>query len=284
MTNRHIRNPIKHHGYKPTKNFGMLAQDLIRDGKISSDAFRVYALLVSHESGYQESGESIAARYGWGQARTERAMKRLQDERLLVVQRYLTVRGTRAYETYHVPRSRRFTAAEVTEYGKTVTLGSPKTGNGGDPNRVEGVTQNGSGGLPETGKGGDPNRVTTEYQLENQLEDHLQKTNLEDGTHPDPWATSVPAVPGKNLEIERLDTDQECSPSPLPGSKKMPGAEESHDPAGNVTLIKPQDLEPDHVLLLLAYHESGHPLPDRYAHITFEDLMNLSEEHRVGSE
>ena len=137
---RHTRNPIKHHGHRPTKNFGLLAEELIRDGKISSDAFRVYALLVSHKPGNEESAESIALRYGWGQAKTQRAMKRLQDERLLMVQHFVTAKGTRAYETYHVPRSRRFTAAEMTDLGKTVVLGSLKTDQGDDPNRVGGVT------------------------------------------------------------------------------------------------------------------------------------------------
>jgi hypothetical protein len=66
-------------------------------------------------------------------------MNRLQDERLLVVQHFVTAKGTRAYETYHVHLDGRFTDAQVAELGETITL---KPSKGGDSKRVGGVTQN----------------------------------------------------------------------------------------------------------------------------------------------
>jgi hypothetical protein len=70
---KHVRNPIKHYGRQPDEDHVRIANDMVRDGGLSSDAFRVYALLVSHDPDrFEESEAGIGERYGWGQARTKR--------------------------------------------------------------------------------------------------------------------------------------------------------------------------------------------------------------------
>jgi hypothetical protein len=103
------RNPIEHHGGDPDDGFAMIANDLIRDGDIGADAFRVLALLLSHDgsSSYQESATAIAARYHWGRNRAIKALRELVASRRLVIQEHQTAKGTRAYERYHVHKSRR---------------------------------------------------------------------------------------------------------------------------------------------------------------------------------
>ncbi|WP_132413961.1 hypothetical protein [Mycobacteroides abscessus] len=90
-----------------------MRNELARDPDLSAEAFRVYVLLLSHNDGYRESAVKIASRFGWGKQRARKALRELVEARLLVVQKHTTARGTRAFETYHLHVTGRFTDAEV---------------------------------------------------------------------------------------------------------------------------------------------------------------------------
>jgi hypothetical protein len=118
LSRNHVGNPIEKHGDKPSQHYAPIANEMVRDGSISANAFRVLALLLSHDTNYQESAGEIAKRFGWGRNRAIKALRELVAARLLVIQNHVTQQGTRAYETYHVHMSRRFTEAEVERLGR----------------------------------------------------------------------------------------------------------------------------------------------------------------------
>jgi hypothetical protein len=167
VNRRHVANPIVQHGNVP-KNFAAVANDLVKDRNVTSDAYRVLCLLLSHTDGYEESKQAVANRYGWGSEKTAKAFAKLVDEQLLIIQRHVTATDDhRAYEKYHVHRAgRRFTDDEVTEFGTMVVL----------------PTQNGLRALPERGKGGTskpagghtPEPGTTEEKQEHQMENQVK--------------------------------------------------------------------------------------------------------------
>jgi hypothetical protein len=208
---RHIANPIEHHGYKPTRNFAPLVNDLIRDGSISSDAFRVLSLLLSHDCGWQESANEIAKRFGWTWRRAKKAMDALVTARLLVIQHYLTADGNRAYEKYHVHWSRRFTDDEVAKLGGAVVLSA----------RHNPICQNDT----------TPSAESTQPLLSKQQNTEKQEENKEES------AVASGAVPDKTLEATKSDVEQQGWAPPLPGQKKMPGGGERVRSADNVTLV-----------------------------------------------
>jgi hypothetical protein len=130
LSRNHIGNPIHKHGDKPNEQYATITNEMVRDGSISPNAFRVLALLLSHNDEYQESAGEIAKRFGWGRNRAITALRKLESARLLVIQHHVTQNGTRAFEKYHVHMSRRFTEAEVQRLSQTVTL-MPKQEDGG---------------------------------------------------------------------------------------------------------------------------------------------------------
>lgn len=106
-------NPVKKHGGPLSSSFTQVRNDLARDPDLSAEAFRVYVLLLSHDDGYRESAVKIASRFGWGKQRARKALRELAEARLLVIQKHTTERGTRAFETYHLHVTSRFTDTEV---------------------------------------------------------------------------------------------------------------------------------------------------------------------------
>jgi hypothetical protein len=171
---RHVANPIVGHG-KVTESFVAIANDLVRDATISSDAYRVLCLLLSHSDGYEESISSIAERYGWGRVRARNAFHVLEEHGLLIRQKHLTADKTQAYEKYHVHRAGlRFTADEVGLLGETVVL----NGTGDDSDQVRAMTRNVSGGWPESSQGDEPDQVTTEQKEKHNTEEKGEVTLL----------------------------------------------------------------------------------------------------------
>lgn len=160
-------NPIKKHGDALMGEFTQVSNALARDGELSAEAFRVYLLLLSHDEGYRESAVKIAARYGWGKQRAKNALRELVDARLLVIQRHLTERGTRAFEEYHLHTTGRFTDAEVDELSQPVGWSKSDQVGWSNSDQVLG---------PDQTKGVGPNQTNKEYKAK-----HQEKTNTEDG-------------------------------------------------------------------------------------------------------
>lgn len=163
---RHVANPVVQHGGIVKIKYAAIANDLVRDKKITSDAYRVLSLFLSHTDGREESVQAIAERYGWHRRRVRNAFDNLETEHRLIIQEHLTVNGERAFEKYHVHRaSRKFTDDEVVKFGKTVVLGGPD------------VVQSGPGGCTSVAHGDGPKWPTTEEKREDQVEEKEDATS-----------------------------------------------------------------------------------------------------------
>jgi hypothetical protein len=101
-------NPVRHHGTGPKAGFTRISNEIVRDARVTSDSFRVYSLLLSHETGYQESVNALATRFGWREPRARKAVSGLEGERLLVRQ---PLGGNRT--VWHVSLDGRFSESEA---------------------------------------------------------------------------------------------------------------------------------------------------------------------------
>lgn len=132
-------NPIRKHGGALTSSFTQLSNALARDPDLSAEAFRVYVLLLSHGDGYRESAVKIASRFGWGRQRVRKAIRELAEARLLVIQKHTTERGTRAFETYHIHVTSRFTATDVARLSEPQRLRRTDQAAWSNPDRASGL-------------------------------------------------------------------------------------------------------------------------------------------------
>lgn len=132
-------NPVKKHGGPLSGSFTQLSNYLARDPDLSAEAFRVYVLLLSHDDGYRESAVKIAARFGWGKQRARKALREMTEARLLVIQKHTTERGTRAFETYHLHVTSRFTDIEVARLSEQQKLRRTDQGVWSNADRVAGL-------------------------------------------------------------------------------------------------------------------------------------------------
>ncbi len=165
----HIRNPIVRIGESPTEHFVMIPNALARDVILSNHAFRLAIILRTHADGWEVSAKSLAEDLGWSRTTVSNALKELVEAKLLAIRKVRTHGGTRAYEEYFVPVSRRFTEEEMADLNVVVKL-PPK----GAPHENTDMPPAGASGCVEAVHVDVSAERNKEHQQEHQQEDDLE--------------------------------------------------------------------------------------------------------------
>ena len=156
---RHIRNPIRHHG-NVSEGFTRVLNNAIRDRELGELAFRILALLLSHQDGYEVSIRGMCADLGKTRRPIRAALEALHTARYIAIQHVVTAEGNRAYETYHTNHSAKFDERVWLGLSATVTLSE-----GWVQNAPRGVQNEPGGGRemsPEVGAESTPTWVRNE--------------------------------------------------------------------------------------------------------------------------
>jgi hypothetical protein len=192
---RHIRNPIKHHG-NVSEGFTRVLNSAIRDRELGDLAFRILALLLSHQDGYEISIRGMCADLGKTRPPIRAALEALHKARYIAIQHVVTTEGNRAYETYHTNRSAKFDEQEWLGLSATITLGWVQN----EPRVTDGwVPEEPRGGLdmsPEVGPEdtqrwviNEPTKNTKENTKENTNKKYSSKYRGEKRPSVDAWST-----------------------------------------------------------------------------------------------
>lgn len=121
------RNTIHKLGKPPRGGYTAVPNDSIRDSSLDEAAFRVFALLLSHECGWETSASAITQQLGWGKNRNRagNALSALVKDRRLVIRDRVKASGGRVNQDYILyADGHRFTDAEHEIHSRTVVVGA----------------------------------------------------------------------------------------------------------------------------------------------------------------
>lgn len=123
------RNAILKLGKPPKGKYTAIPNDSIRDSSLDEAAFRVFALLLSHDCGWETSASAITEQLGWGKNRNRagNALRALVKDRRLVIRDCVKASGGRVNQQYILyADGRRFTDAQHEIHSRRIVVDEPE--------------------------------------------------------------------------------------------------------------------------------------------------------------